>query len=1187
MKNLYIVKQRIITFFMIAFLLSLSMLGGLDVVLAEENTENGPAVKIKLNRDNGISNEYIVVTYAAEKSAAGEQAYRKVEKLTKEGVVLIHEGNIVLDEGNTAFSGQMSETYSVLAQEDEEGVYAVGEGTYKVTFCWKAADGKMIAGSEQSQTFILDTTAPQATLVCEDLDGMATDKICCVVKAEDANFDTRGVTIVIQKATATGMDTEVVSDKEFTNGTEQEILFEEEGNYKVYAQVKDMAGNTKKTETISFLIDKTKPKITIDAGNKVNGGIYSTKSEAFILSLKVGDYNLVRQSCKVEVHKDHRLLDVDCQWMGSSQEQTATLAFDGDALDGSYTVKVSGLDCLGQKNEREFSFTIDNTALVIQELKVLYQDGQTPNAVCVGKQTTYHLKDTGIVSFQLVEKNYSEAVIHIETQKDGVVFNNETVAMKGEMETVERTFEQEGSYCVTVFGEDSAGNHSEIERRYFVVDKTAPTISNVVYSNSKGELKEKNHNVYSKEAIMLQFVVSDTLVGVDDQKVYITVGDASERCDTTALYPAHHSLGNRYYVHIPTDLKMEEFTGRVTIWAQDLLQNESSTQSFNMIYTVAKPLIQMNCDFDYNKWTNRDVTFQTTVTDEVAGLKQVLYKVNGKIVKRVVFDESTGVYQYNVTASESADKITGYAVTVEATNNCGVTQIAKKQVYIDKEKPKVLLSGVQNGMHYRSNQTFITEVKDTSYTGTKTVYYVTRSLDGKKMRMSLRGFFSDKYEDSCVRKVLDEGHYQIYAVTTDGAGNRQKSNMLSFVLDKTAPKLSITGVSNGSMSSRAVTIQMECIESFYATNEVEIKVKKELDGKITESEIKDFPNNSKRASLSKTFSEDGTYTVTMTAKDKAGNATQVETINFFVDVTKPQIYINGTDNYQMWKEPTKLLFVVKESYYASDKVTIKGTRTDIEGKKHAVHVPQMMNGGKISSVQQLFVEDGFYELRITAEDQAGNTDSKNIHFTIDCTKPIIKKLLKCQDGYYQSFQLAESLEDMFCDLTVISYRILLNGVEYNGTDVIETEGKYNLHVEAKDELGHVTIQDVEFIIDHTPPKVIFSGAKNNGIVTQKGVVTLALLNANDIITGIRVNGQEYGTNIREIPYDEYGSYHIEVDCEDKAGNAITRELYFVYNNPIMVGTILVAMLGLVIGTGLWLTLSKRKRKYEHDKSSSF
>ncbi len=986
MKKMQISRKRTYAYLVTIVMLSLVLLKqsngivwaqeyiGVDQVTSSDAEGESMVPNIELVfSDNGISNMSVTVTYSAEKGMGEGQAYRRVEKLSADGTTLLHEGMIAWDDNEDSLVNLMSETYSVKEKSNIDDIYIVDEGEYRVTFCWQDADGNVIEDSEQSGTFIIDTTAPAATLTCKDEDGMAIDRVNCEFRLSDENFDGNGVTIVVETTRNDKVTTKHMKDMEFVNDIAQDIVFEEEGNYTVYAQVVDLAGNVLVTEKVSF-----------------------------------------------------------------------------------------------------------------------------------------------------------------------------------------------------------------------VIDRSAPVISNITYSNSKGFLREKYGSIFSKDAILLEFVISDSIVGVNEQKVYVTVGDEEEKDDNAIQYLGHHSVGNHYYVYIPTDLKVKEFTGFLTIWAEDLLGNECSAQSTHMIYATTKPTIQMNCDVDYSKWTNRDVAFQTTVTDEVAGLKQIVYKINGEIVKKIVFHEPVWSYQYEMIAKDSASKIDGYAVTVEAINNCGVMKTASRQVYIDKEKPRVQLNGIQKNAHCRASQAFTTEVKDISYTDTKTVYYVTRIAGKTTTAISLGQFKSRQYVDSCIKKLSKEGMYEIYAVTTDGAGNKQKSNTLAFVIDKTAPNISITGVTDGSMSGHTVTLRMECEETYFATTDVNIVVEKELDGKKTKSEITDFPRNVKKATLTKDFSEDGTYTVTMTAKDRAGNVARRQTITFSVDVTNPQIHITGTAHYQMWKEPLLLLFVVEESYYSGNQVTITGSRTDVCGNKHWMELPQMISNGKRSSIQQLFEEDGFYECFITAEDKAGNKASKSICFTIDRTKPKIKGLEQYQGGYYQSFQLKGTVGDMFKDLTVTSYQMLLNGIEYNGIDVIEKEGKYNLYVEAKDELGNTAVENIEFIIDHTPPKVIFSGAKNGETVTQKGIISLALADSEDIITGIRMNGVEYDADIRELAYDKYGAYHIEVDCKDLAGNMVTRELYFVYNNYIMIIMIVVVATVLMVGTSIWFGLhrTKKKGKCRHDRSSS-
>ncbi|MCM1180726.1 MAG: Ig-like domain-containing protein [Clostridium sp.] len=646
----------------------------------------------------------------------------------------------------------------------------------------------------------------------------------------------------------------------------------------------------------------------------------------------------------------------------------------------------------------------------------------------------------------------------------------------------------EGAYTLTYWLQDASGEHKLTEKTVdFIFDQTSPVISGVVYSDQNGILEEKYHNIYSSQSIRVEFSVKDQGTGVNEQRVYVTVEKPGK--NDARMYIAHKAAGDIYYVYVPTDLSVTEFNGQITIWANDRLNNESCCRSANLVYQTGKPSVRMDCDTDYTKWTNQDVSFDTSVSDEKCGLKEIVYKINHKTVKKVTFQELTTSYSYELIAGESADKATGYTVSVEVTNNCGTTNTAARRVYIDKEPPVVTLSGVQNGQHYNTDPVVMTNVRDVSYQETKTVYKITRVLDGKEYPVSAAAFYSGEYEDSCSRKMVKEGKYQIYAVTTDAAGNKSISDTLEFVVDKTSP----------------------------------------------------------------------------------------------------EIHITGTENYEQWKEPVTVQFTVEESYYAQNSVRITGTRTDMDGKVTEVAVPDFISGGKVSRLTQLFDRDGTYEFEVAAKDAAGNRNSKKIHFTIDRTTPEIHNVKQYDGGYYRQFQVGDSLAEVFRDLTVVSYRILLNGVEYDGTTLIKEEGKYTLDIEVTDELGNPAHQIVEFIIDRTAPKVIFSGVKDGETVYDSGTITVAVENPEDKITDVRMNGLHYGADVSSLPYTEYGAYQIEVDCVDKAGNSATGSLHFVYSNPVTDVVIFGGMGILAVLACIWIWLGTGKEKQEgrrRDKSSS-
>ena len=733
---------------------------------------------------------------------------------------------------------------------------------------------------------------------------------------------------------------------------------------------------------------------------------------------------------------------------------------------------------------------------------------------------------------------------------------------------------QEGEYEVSVEAETIDGV-KEWKTCQLIVDKTAPEIFDIRYYDVDGLVEKRYGNIYGNRMIRMEFAVEDRYSGVMTESVYITTDKDTVQPEGTENYPVHRSEGNRYYVYIPMASEVSEFDDTVTIWAQDMLGNQGSINADRIIYSTGVPSIKMACNKDFSLWTNEDITFHTTVSDYAAGLKEVVYIVNKKVVKRVKFDRPVYTYSWDVTAAENAKEVIGYTVEVEAINNCGSSNRIHRRVYVDKEKPKVRFYGVQEGMHYNTDQTLTAEVSDVSYAGTTMEYVIKRRRGGRMDTIPVAGLSMETYSDSCSYKLSEEGEYSVYILVTDGAGNQTVSDTLEFVIDKTPPKLSISGVKDGSMNNSAVTVRFICEEAYPVSDRISINVERSIDGHREEKQMGGFVPDGETSSLQHTFVQDGTYEVTFSAVDRAGNQAESGTIRFFIDGTPPKLSIIGTANYQQWSREVTVYFGVEESYYRENRVTITGTRRDIDERVTRLSFPQMANIGKNSSLSHLFSKEGIYHLEIHSIDGAGNRADKEIHFAIDRTAPQIDGIEAYQGGYYQQFRLADRLDEIFKDLTVISCRILLNGEEYNETETITQEGKYNLYVEAEDELGHRSSKSVEFIIDHTAPKVIFTGVKDGEKVYEGGSVTWALANAEDKITGVRINGVEYDSDTKILDYSEYGIYRIEIDCADKAGNTATRTLDFTYGRSTL-GTLVVGMIGIlvaIIGIRMFIRLA--------------
>ena len=1151
-----------------------------------------PLAAIAVSHDNNQNGEPVVRQEEVQGQSGKANVYylKDDAKLDFNVTELYHEGTEIYI-GSSLNGADFEEKCYSMERNPEiiPVVYGAGgqEGRYE-TYVWaKDAAGNLVGKDKETGLieadyrchFVIDRTAPKFTIAgAKGNNSFYSLGTVLVLTAEDVNHDLDTYNIKVTRTDNNGVIT--TQSYEGSEGwsvkddlrVQYNLKLLEEGNYVVELTGKDKSGNegvNDKGEAakVSFRVDVTAPSIALSSVQE--GACYGNDVP---LLIHIRDLNYTDTDASITItrelgeEKEVTTNPISLEQFDTEFEQVFT-------EDGSYTICVNAKDAAGNEAVPGIvHFVIDKSAPAL-EITGVGDGAMSREAVTLNLRARDYNHDFSRYTIVVTRSDIEE-----ELESETYVYPAEQWAQEGADAVKKLTISKEGRYRISFDAVDKADNTAATAGITFTIDHTAPVISGVVYSDTNGSIGELYHNIYSNKAIMVEFMVKDQISGVNDQRIYVTVGKPGQQGADSKMYMAHKRIGNYYYVYIPTDLSVSEFNDTITIWANDMLNNEKSYTSLNIVFNTQRPAIHMDCDTDYTKWTNQDVTFHTTVSDEKAGIKQILYRVNNKMVKMISFADLTTSYSCDVTAIESASKVTGYTVSVEVINNCGTSNIMEKRVYIDKVKPKVSLSGVQNGAHYNASQTFTTSVQDVSYSQTKTVYMINRTLDGKTFGTSAAVFHSGKYEDSCGRKMVKEGRYKIYAVTTDGAGNRTVSNTISFVIDKTAPKLSIDGVSDGAMSGSLVNLEFGCEESFFATNHILIDVERTLDGKTVKNQITGFPKSAKKSTFKHSFTEDGTYRVTMSATDKAGNVAAVRTVTFSVDRTKPEIRFAGTDNYQQWKEPATIQFVVEESYYAKNHIEIQGTCTDMDGNVTDVELPDFASTGKVSRLTKQFDKDGIYEFRMISKDEAGNSESGEIHFTIDQTNPEIRNIKQYNGGYYQQFKLADSLEDIFKDLTVVSYKILLNGIEYDGVTKVEEEGKYALEVEVTDEVGHITNEAVEFIIDHTAPKVIFNGAKDGGEVRDSGIITLSLTNTEDEITAVRMNGVDYGADVRSLSYDEYGSYQIDVDCIDKAGNAVTRSLYFVYKHP-MINVILFGGMGILTVCGLvWLWVRRKNKR---------
>lgn len=738
----------------------------------------------------------------------------------------------------------------------------------------------------------------------------------------------------------------------------------------------------------------------------------------------------------------------------------------------------------------------------------------------------------------------------------------------------------DGNHVLKITAVDKAGNKSTEQTVTIKLDKAGIQNPSVSLGSIGGVIGATQ---FSKTFEIN--AVAESISGIKEAviTVYDTDGNVVKEQTITGIKP----IGNIYSLTYEYTPDAEEFNGYVQVKFVDNVATDASAAAPHVVITDKHP-------FSYNRngakisilgntsWTNGDVRLNIAASSKSTTITEVRYYVNGTLVQTIPVNG----LQYadtGFTIRENSS-MAGTEVRIEAV--CGTnpeSQIVNSEsivVHVDKQAPALRLAGVTEGAVYNTNRALQITTVENVYNAMKPVQVTaTRTIDGATTNIDLGAYQVQSGSDVTNKIFTEDGVYRVTVLAEDAAGNRD-SKTVSFTIDKTAPVLNITGVTEGAYSNRPVTLNFQSIESFFETNNVRIMVERRLDG-TTYGRNVIFANTAKNSSVSNTFSEDGDYTITMSAIDAAGNEAAVKTLTFTVDCTAPVVSLTGTKDYFVTQSAVALDFSVIESYYQTNQVQIQASRRLANGKVETVAIPAWSNSGKNSSLRQQFTEDGYYTVNITATDKAGNRKEQTIHFTIDTEKPVIADLSKYDGKYLKSFRLEEDMDTLITELTVPTVKMTLNGEAYDGSEVT-ADGKYTFVIEVTDEVGLTASKTIEFVIDNTLPKIIFAGAEDGKWYTDVVRLNVSLENENDTITEILINGEPYtlteGKTAYDLTFDTFGDYEVTINSVDAAGNTNSQTISFTYAEHKKVAWLWIGVGAVVllagVGAGVMVFLKK-------------
>ncbi|WP_078553051.1 Ig-like domain-containing protein [Bacillus alkalicellulosilyticus] len=925
-------------------------------------------------------------------------------------------------------------------------------------------------------------------------------------------------------------------------------LFEQEGNYEISLRATDLSGNLA-TKQLSFIIDTKAPNVTID-GPANNSHV--NNSDGVPITVTVEDLTLQKEQTKIWLNGTN----VTSDFKVTSESDRKVVYESLFEKDDTYQFEVQATDAFGRETVKQLAFTIDTKAPVLSITRSVV-DEEVPFSNVVVKVSDSHIDESSL-DVKVTRKDVSEKVVSVPVEPLQV-FDGHTIA-----ENL-YTFKGDGVYEIELKAKDLAGNLSE--RSYsFTIDNTKPSIviegpTNGLYSNAKDGIPVS----ISIEDLTLQ--TDKTFVSVNG-KNYKEIMDLVDVTDTKLVYDYTFTEDEAYELIVTsTDQFGNEFSKTMTFTLD--------TKSPDLLITGVEH------QDEFNGEDKVDVTISASdenLDPDKINLSVQRKTIDGKVenvdIEALVVNDSKTVAKNTYTFTEDGE----YTIQFQARDKAGNRTVHDAVSFIiDTTLPKVVVEGVRQNQHYNKNRDLVVSIEDMTL-DLKNSIVLLQTPNGEKRFSGDRHFdiVDGNPNKAIFTHSIDkdkEGRYSIQVISSDRVGYTRTTTPIDFVVDTTAPEISLTGKdqngksitsSNRFIKNGEVTIKV--VEEYFETNEVEVVVVHN-----GTEQLKEWVNTKLTSSLVLPFSKDGDYQIKVSAKDKAGNEATEKSIQFTVDNVEPKIAIKNVSHNSFYGNDRTMTIEVQERNFNSNNVTIEATRKNtVTNKVEKINIGEWRNTGETSELSYTFTEEYEYSIKVSAVDAAGNkATSRAVTFTIDKTDPQLNIGGVEHNQHYKTKTATINVTDTNIDLSKTILTVTRNGRTYQNSGLqfkvsqrgnalptasvsyaFKEEGNYVIALQATDKAGNRTVhENVAFVIDKTLPVVSIDGVDHNSYNPTAKRVTVSVdeLNfaTNEVDVSVLKDNQAYSmgvwNNSAKVSrlshnFTQDGAYQVSVSATDKAGN---------------------------------------------------
>lgn len=764
--------------------------------------------------------------------------------------------------------------------------------------------------------------------------------------------------------------------------------------------------------------------------------LLNDKDEAIGTINETGNYMISVASAQGEpeiyYRYDDRLEQLEGTW---DEEQNQWLA-EADFSAGSYQIIVKWFneEQLVDEWESNIYQFVDIESLLHQE----FQENQS-------------------LYLQLTEEQSLDIIVELKEADRGEI-------LSVDKETLYQGYllEQEGEWELTIcITNDTGDTLTKKQAETIVIDRTSPQLS---VSALNQDITEDTLP-FQAQPLTVVLTASDT--HIDEASLLVKVNDLP--------YAATWSNEND---SLQTKLELvKDGTYRIELYAKDSLQNEANIISTPIVIDQSDPKIHLYLDDKeitaLPKYINHDAVLKCVIEDDNFDHENSFLTDGEKRYDSWQLNDD--LWSLEILLTQGAHEI-----HIEAFDLLQHHSVLNEHTVIDSIKPIV----------------FITYEALSSYQKDMTISFTIKDENIKADASVLQILYNDELLQAPIKweeypegmkgsvQISAEGSYQFSFQLSDLAGNsavysyqnkQTDSFTHTFLLDKTAPVIDAV-LSQPNMTANNQTLRIIVQDDYLTKDSIQLNVTKD-DKKYSFADA--WQSTQGAMSGSYEFTQEGSYTLTVQAVDRAGNKSTVKSLEFIIDKQAPLISIKRSAQ-MYYAKPTELTIEVSDAYL-----------TQYEIKVLQDHKELTSYNGKADVNQKITVDqDGEYEILVFGRDSAGNKREQRDYFIVDQTAPkLITEFnelpalskdrfitnqnvvlyMKCEDRYLKEAQI-----EITKNGKPLSVGFQNHTLSYEFKAEKNREDTYEIHVYLSDEAGNHQEASYELIMDTYIPPLRFA-----------------------------------------------------------------------------------------------------------------